>query len=313
MQPTETRASWKLRRIAVATDLSPGSALALRRAARLAERYGAHLSLIHVVPIGLWDGLPQRLAAALDTTLPTEEAVRQDAEGALRDLAREANAAGRITCDVCVRVGRTVAQICATAQSLNADLLVVGAHGRHPVRDMLLGTTVQKLLRFSPCPILVVKAAAMEDYSVVLAPTDLSDESRRAVCAAAQLLPLARIHLAHAFELPYDGLMRHARVDAATMAQYHALARERLLRELADWADAAGVAAGRRQLVVEHGYPPRCITDWIGRTGAQLVVLAAQAKAPLDVPFIGSVSLHTALTATCDVLLLRERAENHAS
>ena len=297
-----------LRRIAVATDLSPGSALALERATRLAKQHRAHLTLVHVVPIGLWDGVPQRLAAVLASTLPTEEAVRLDAEAALRSLASKAAADGDLVCDVCVRVGRTAAEIADAARALDADLLVVGAHGRHPVRDLLLGTTVQKLLRLSPSPVLVVKTVATNNYAVVLAPTDMSDASRQAVSTAAHMLPQARLHLAHAFELPYDGLMRHAGVDDAAVANHQTLARERILLELADWADATSVAAGRRHLRVEHGYPPECISRWIGRTSAQLVVMAAQSKVPLDAPFIGSVSLHTALTAPCDVLLLRTRA-----
>jgi nucleotide-binding universal stress UspA family protein len=306
--------TWSVRRIAVATDLSPDSELALQRAARLAQTHGGSLTLVHVVPTGLWDGVPQRLAAVLMSNgLPTEDAVRRDAEEVLQTKADEIAAAHGIACSVRVTVGRTAAEIAAAARTLGADLLLVGAHGKHPVRDLLVGTTVQKLLRLSPCPVLVVKREPISDYTVVLAPTDLSETSQRAVAAAAQLLPRARLHLAHAFELPYDGLMRYSAVDAGAVAQYHAEARQRLLAELADWADAAAVPTSRRTLHVEHGYPPTRIGSWIDTTRAGLVVLAAHGKAPIDAAFIGSVSLHTALTAPCDVLLLRGNAVSRAN
>jgi nucleotide-binding universal stress UspA family protein len=305
MSTAPSHAATALRRIAVATDLSPDSELALQRAARLAQTHGAALTLVHVVPTGLWDGVPQRLAEVMRTGLPTEEAVQRDAEEVLQAKANAIASAHGIACRVHVTVGRTALEIAAAARTLDVDLLLVGAHGKHPVRNLLVGTTVQKLLRLSPCPVLVVKREAISDYAVVLAPTDLSPTSQRAVVAAAQLLPRARLHLAHAFELPYDGLMRYAAVDAEAVAQYHAAARERLLGELAEWADAAGVPTARRTLLVEHGYPPTRISSWIDSTQADLVVLAAHGKSPLEATFIGSVSLHTALTASCDVLLLR--------
>nr|MCU0952163.1 universal stress protein [Burkholderiaceae bacterium] len=143
----------------------------------------------------------------------------------------------------------------------------------------------------------------------ILAPTDFSEAARDALVAAAALFPQAQLHIAHAFELPYEGLMQHAGVDAAAVESYRTAARERLLPELARWADAAGVPAARRKLHVAHGYPPRCIEQWIERCGADLVVMAPWSKPPIEAAFIGSVSLHTALTAHCDVLLMRgERA-----
>ena len=292
----------RLTRVLAATDLSAGGRRAARRAAQLARSHRAALTLLTVIPA--WDELVQTLAGVMGAPVPTRAMIEADAAAALDALAVELRGEPALTIDTRVAFGRPAQEIAAGAAQAAADLLVLGAHGAHPVRDLLLGTTVQKLLRTSPCPLLVSKHAG-GDYARVLAPTDLSDAARGALVAAAALFPSAQLHVAHAFELPYEGLMQHAGVDAAAVDAYRAAARERLLPELARWADAAGVPPARRRLHVAHGYPPRCIDQWVDRCGADLVVMAPWSKPPIEAAFIGSVSLHTALAARCDVLLMR--------
>jgi nucleotide-binding universal stress UspA family protein len=113
------------------------------------------------------------------------------------------------------------------------------------------------------------------------------------------------LYVAHAFELPYDGLARYAGVDAAVLAGQRRSAQARLQQTLAEFVDEAGVAPGRRALHVKHGYASTCIEQWIGAIDADLVVIAAHGKSELEATFLGSVSLHTVLSATCDVLLFR--------
>jgi len=143
------------------------------------------------------------------------------------------------------------------------------------------------------------------EYRTVLAPTDFSAPSRAALQTCIGLLPQATVHVAHAFELPYEGLARYASVDPDTLVRYQREARARLHETLRNFADEVGVAPGRRVLHVAHGYAPKCIDQWIETTGADLVVIAAHGKSELEATFLGSVSLHTVMAAHCDVLLLR--------
>ena len=56
-----------------------------------------------------------------------------------------------------VKIGKVLDEILlACAQH---DLLVLGAHGLNPLRDLILGTTATRLLRKSMRPVLVVKQA----------------------------------------------------------------------------------------------------------------------------------------------------------
>jgi nucleotide-binding universal stress UspA family protein len=300
---------WRIRHIVAGTDFSEASAQALERAAALARECAARLTLAHVVPASLWDDIGAQLASALGIGAESVDTALAQARERTQERAAELAAAHSVACEARVCAGRPAATLGQIAAEAGADLLVVGAHGAHPVRALVVGTTAQKLLRVAPCPVLVVKRPPPFDYRTVLVPTDFSAPARAALIATAALLPQAHLHVAHAFELPYDGLMRYAAVDAAAVAHYHAAARERLTQDLADWTAAAGIAPARRTLHVEHGYPPTQVEGWIASTRADLVVIAAHGKSELEATLLGSVSLHTVLAATCDVLLLRGAAQ----
>lgn len=299
--------------IFVGTDFSVASQSAIDRALRLARGWSARITLQHVVAGSLWDDVISTAASAAGIDTPSPAAAEAAAVEALRRRADEIEAATGLRCEVAVSTGRAAAELARAARSTDADLLVIGAHGAHPVRDVVVGTTAQRLLSISPCPVLVVKRKPTAEYRTVLVPTDFSEPSRAALQSSVALLPQATLHVAHAFELPYDGLARHASVEAATLARYQREAHTRLHERLRRFVDEAGAAPGRRVLHVAHGYAPRCIERWVETTKADLVVIAAHGKSELEATFLGSVSLHTVLAAHCDVLLLRAGAAARAA
>ncbi|EMP8612981.1 universal stress protein, partial [Acinetobacter baumannii] len=48
-------------------------------------------------------------------------------------------------------------EIIQAAQELNADLIVMGSHGRTSVRKLVLGSVAQKVLGESHIPVLIVR------------------------------------------------------------------------------------------------------------------------------------------------------------
>jgi nucleotide-binding universal stress UspA family protein len=290
------------KRIVCATDFSPAAAAAVRRAALTADRFGARLAIVHVVPSSLWDDAGQWLAELAGVGSPDPEQAREQARQRLQGVADELAGLG---CAIDVRYGRPPAQIAAAARELDADLLVVGAHGAHTARDLAMGSTAQKLLRIAPCPLLVVKRPPLLNYRTVLLPTDFSAPAAQAAEAARALLPDATFHFVHAFELPYDGLMRYAGVDDATVQTYRAAAQAALAARLTAVATAFDVPPGRAIAHVRHGYAPTRIDEWIVELAADLVAIAAHGKSELEAAFLGSVSAHVVQTAPCDVLLVR--------
>jgi nucleotide-binding universal stress UspA family protein len=295
---------WPPRRIVCGTDFSPHAERAAQRAALLAMEHHATLVLAHVVPTSLWDEALARLADLAGADMPGAEAVCAEAAERLRGLASRLDPQGRLQCEVAVEVGRPAPALAKLAMQHEADLLVVADRGMHGLHDLVLGTTAQQLLRTSPCPLLVVKRPAAAPYGCALAPTDFSSPSREALRATASLLPHAKLYLAHAFELPFDGILR-ADISPAARRHYVTEAQRRLQRDLHTLADDLCIEPARRVVHVEHGYPGTCIERWAEALQADLVAVAAFGKSAIEQAFVGSVSLHTVSNSPCDVLLLR--------
>ena len=191
-------------RILVATDLSAPARRAAERGALLSRQTQAALDLLHVADLSPLDHLRQWLPGqAQDMPQRVLEAAQAQVQ-ALADLLRQRHG---VAANTHVRTGAVTNELVRIVKELQADLLVCGARGESVVRHLLLGTTAQQLLRHSPCPLLVVKRDAALSYRTVLAPTDFSGPSRAALHATAALLPRSVLHIAHAFELPFDGML----------------------------------------------------------------------------------------------------------
>jgi nucleotide-binding universal stress UspA family protein len=139
-----------LRTIAVAFLDTPEAHEALDSAAALAQRSGARLRLLSVLP------------SRAEVFAPV---VGRDAEAAFASRAREvfqaaldhalAGLGGRVEATGELLEGDVVDAL-ATLDRRDADLLVCGSRGYGPIRRVLLGGVSSRLLRRAACPLLVV-------------------------------------------------------------------------------------------------------------------------------------------------------------
>jgi universal stress protein A len=119
----------------------------------VARRYGARLSMIHVVEdINLSLGGGYELLPVLPE-LPDEALLRQ-ARDMLGELAQRLDVADAETW--VVNASSTKEGILGAAQDHGADLIVVGSHGRHGLA-LLLGSTANAVLHGAPCDVLAVR------------------------------------------------------------------------------------------------------------------------------------------------------------
>lgn len=145
--------SW-IRHLVVAVDGSSASRDGLALAAEVAERTGAHLTVVHVrhVPAG----------ASL-SSLMAEQVVRtqDELEAEVRAVAREVLAGGRISWDLVVRAGSPGEEVLKVVKELGADLVVVGSDRHGYLHNVLLGSTSAYLASHSPVPVLVARPAML--------------------------------------------------------------------------------------------------------------------------------------------------------
>ncbi len=136
----------RVRSILVPVDFSAASLVALQHALALARKYDARLCLLHVIERFLIDTNETRRAARLTAHLALAKLA-----GATRKLWPKT---GRE-----LRTGRPVDTIRAMAKRTNADLIVVGTHGRSGLEGALIGSVAEHVVRCAPCSVLTVRPA----------------------------------------------------------------------------------------------------------------------------------------------------------
>lgn len=144
-------------RILVPVDGSPTSDKALDEAIALARLTGAHLHLLHVVDELRYVNGFEPPAVYMDDVVPY---MRQTAEKLLERGRNRAQEAG-VPADTLVVLGgleRICDHVADQARRLDADLIVLGSHGRRGVARLLLGSDAEQILRHAPVPVLLVHA-----------------------------------------------------------------------------------------------------------------------------------------------------------
>lgn len=135
--------------ILVAIDLSDESAQVLSRAAGLASANQATLTLVHVVE-------PLTFAYGGDIPVDLSEIQQQLQSQATEQLAKLATPFNVPAARQNILIGQPVAEIHELADNLDADLIVVGSHGRKGLA-LLLGSTANGVLHGAKRDVLAVR------------------------------------------------------------------------------------------------------------------------------------------------------------
>lgn len=144
----------RIRTVFFATDFSPASRPAFRRAVDLAAASRATLWIGHVIPVApahFDGGVLPRMYREMDAF------VRKDTEKRLRALVEAARRAGARARSLVLR-GVPHEEIRRAARGRRADVLVLGTHGRTGISRLVVGSVASRVLATAPCPVLTVKA-----------------------------------------------------------------------------------------------------------------------------------------------------------
>ena len=168
-----------LRSILVLADFSPKSDNAVARAALLAREHGASLHLLHVLAPGRFAVAALRRPRRDDAQLALERARR-----ALAALATRTAEPHGVAAACSVRAGDALQAILEAAH--DADLVIVAAKRSNPLRDFVLRTPTERLLRMLQRPVLIVKRPAVARYGATLVRAAEAPQGGVAPAAAAE-------------------------------------------------------------------------------------------------------------------------------
>ncbi len=147
--------SIEVSKILAPVDFSDNTPAILEWAAHLAEEHDSSIILLHAYH------LPVEFQQLEGAYLPPDfwSTVKNEAEQQLGRFAEDVRGRG-LEVEALVREGYPATVIVEEAESLEADLVVIGTHGLSGLKHMLLGSIAERVVQKAPCPVLTVKSNA---------------------------------------------------------------------------------------------------------------------------------------------------------
>ena len=300
----------EIRRVLCPVDTSPTSRRAIEHAVTLAGWYDARLTVLHVWNPPYLPQPPILFAEREHSMLQAASDGPGEAEAFVQDQVASARAAG-IECEgVIERSHNPADRILHCADTLPADLIVLGTHGRRGFERVMLGSVAERVLRKAQCPVLTVPPpatfkATKLPFKRLLCPVDFSEPSLAAVRFALSIAKESGAHvtLLHAIEWPTDD-------DAFTSIMLASPeVRGQLEDQIIDRLDALVLPEDRTwcdpAARVTEGKAYRRIVEFAETDETDLIVMGVHGRNPVDVMLFGSTTNQTVRRAPCPVLTMR--------
>ena len=137
------------RRILLPTDGSPQADAAAEHAIDIAARYDAALHVLFVVDLG-----------ALPIDVHSQgllERIEEEGRRSMDEILTRAHERGVDPVETDVREGSPREEILAYVAATDADLIVMGTHGRHGIDRYVLGSVTERVVREANVPVMTVR------------------------------------------------------------------------------------------------------------------------------------------------------------
>ena len=306
-----TPAKLQIRNVLVPIDFSAPSLEAIEAALPLIKHFGADLHLVHVFE----PDYPASSMVAIPLVVPeleVGERVRR-----LRDVAEDYSVPLRRE-NIHAIKGRPFEEICRLAQEIDIDLIVIATRGNTGLKHLLLGSTAERVVRYSPCPVLVVRgsdskkksAQQLEAFRKILVPVDFSDCSMKGLEYAKKLARefRAKLILLHSIALQYYVASdEYARYDLPLLLEQIDEAAKQQMRDLVQQTNWNGVEV---ETSIEISHAGQQICAEATERNAGLIAILTHGRTGFKHVLLGSTAEYVVRHASCPVLVVpsRERA-----
>ncbi|MEZ6035434.1 MAG: universal stress protein [Planctomycetaceae bacterium] len=285
--------------ILVATDFSPYGAAALKQAVWLARKTGASLVLTHVIPdfsrSAYWG--PQERQA-------NQRELHERSETEMRRMIVDLNAMD-LDVKFATIVGEPFVGITHAVQNNGYDLVLAGTRGSEKLEQFFVGSTAKRLIRKCPAAVWIVKAEHLVPPKVVLAPTDFSDVSLKAVREGLRIAEQssAEFHLLHVVDskdVPEDILARIP--EGSSLRQEIS---EEATRRLDAFLDSLDVDRTKIHSHLSWGTPWQEIRRISKHQAADLIVIGTVGRSGIKGLLLGNTAEKVLDTCDCSILTIK--------
>lgn len=292
MQAPQVIARISLNNILFTTDFSQVSTAALAYATALAGWYGAKVFVAHAVAPEPYLSMPLE-------PIPMEfDLFWKNAQKKLAEFV-SASSFGDVAHEEILRRGELWDVVSDIVQKNEIDLLVMGTHGRHGLKKLVLGSEAEKIYRQATCPVLTIGPHIAETSRTswrlkqILFPTDFSETSLRALPYVLSLAEENEATLIFLHTIPLVPWQHKESLEESTRKRLEALMPPE------PWC--------RPEFVVGFDFPAEGILRLARQREADLIVMgvAKPAAAAWKAHMPGSVAAEVVGAAPCPVLTVR--------
>lgn len=135
--------------VLVASDLVSDTGILLDRIGKLVDLTANDFSIVHVC-----EPLPNAGYTMVGGT-QLEEEIYNDAKNKMAEFSSQMKQHCQVTHEF-IEIGIPKAVIMEKAKEIDADLIIVGSHGKHGIQ-LLLGSTATSVLHHADCDVMVVR------------------------------------------------------------------------------------------------------------------------------------------------------------
>ena len=299
-------ATLKIKNVLVPIDFSERSLELLEYARALTKQFGADLHLVHVYE----PDYPLTSVMGMPLALPPVQ-VAQGVRRHLKDVAKKFGFELRPGNTHAIE-GRAFEEICRLSRERKIDLVIVSTRGNTGVKHLLLGSTAERIVRYSPCPVLVVHPRARNGklarpdllFGKILVPIDFSECSLKGLEYAKALAKQfgSKLVLLNSVAFQYYITSdEYARYDLPLLMEQEEKASRRQMRDLIEKTDWEGIEV-RPSLQIGHAGQQICARA--AGHHADLIVTSTHGTTGFKHILVGSTAEYVVRHATCPVLVI---------
>ena len=172
----------KINRILAATDFSEIADKAIKQAMIVSQKFSAELVVLHARI--LYDDDPSKLPDELETIKQEEHENENKLLGCIHECTKDFRHAG--LSHKIIRGYSAHSAILRYLTENKFDLVVIGTHGRSGLGHFFLGSVAEKIVRYSPFPVLTVSQETQneQNFSRIIVPFDYSEQAIKALQTA---------------------------------------------------------------------------------------------------------------------------------
>jgi nucleotide-binding universal stress UspA family protein len=297
----------QIHNVLVPVDFSTPSLSAVGFAFPLIKKFGAELHLVHVFP----RDYPITALVAMPLVLPEFE-INKSVHRHLKDVAKKYSIELRPG-NIHVLKGRPFQEICRLARNIEIDLIIIATRGNTGFKHLVLGSTAERVVRYSPFPVLVVRSGAAKagkrqlGFKKILVPIDFSECSMQGLSYAnafakqfkSKLVLLNSVHFEY-----YFGTDEHTRYDLPRLQQYAEKSAREQMRDLVRRTDWNGLKV---EPSMRGGHPGQQICEHAKDADVDLIITSTHGTTGFRHVLLGSTAEYVIRHAQCPVLVVPTR------